>query len=195
MAAWGGFSAFAWTAFQWKHEWLGQWGDSFGPLTSIASTLTMVFALWSVHMQRRELELQRHEMSEARKQYEEQARAQRELADQQFLANILSCVSSSMELGHQLAENDKMGLHSVAAARPGHVKENPLLLWMRLKAAPLELDPLGPLPPGTLEDLKRHVEVIAALDNHKRLSELQNVLNSTSQALDRTTQARRSPSH
>jgi hypothetical protein len=47
---WGVVAWPAWQALNIKREWLGAWGDSFAPLTGIASTLAVVFAVWSVHM-------------------------------------------------------------------------------------------------------------------------------------------------
>lgn len=50
---------------------LGQIGDAMGPLTGLFSTLALAAAIWSVIIQRRELELQREELRLIRKEHEE----------------------------------------------------------------------------------------------------------------------------
>ena len=105
---WAIFAATAWHMLGWKHQWLGAWGDSFAPLTGIASTLAVVFAVWSVHeqqkqleLQRKELELQRkelgltrEEMAAQRSEMSAQRAAQEESARQQAQANRIASLAN-----------------------------------------------------------------------------------------------------
>lgn len=89
-ALWGIGVGFAWELLHVKHEYVGQWGDSFGPLTGLATSLALVFAIWSVNMQRHALADQ---LKEGR-QTEEHQRAQLRA---QSVANLLTIMSTQIE--------------------------------------------------------------------------------------------------
>lgn len=102
---WGVGVGFAWKLLEVRHEWIAQWGDSFAPLTGIASTLAVVLALWSVNMQRRDLamqrdqlELTREEMKAQRVEMEAQRRAQEMSAAAQAAANRIADVANAIAI-------------------------------------------------------------------------------------------------
>lgn len=184
MVLWGAFSALSWHVFSLKHEWLGQWGDSFGPMTSLASTLTMVFALWSVHMQRRELELQRKETAAAREHNAMQARVDREVARQQMFTNILSLISAEADLARRIAANDRVGERAVREAANQRDTEHPMVAWQRLKAAWATRDSHGKLSDARLNALALHANVLRALYEYEDMKQLRIVLERVRDAFD-----------
>lgn len=103
--AWGVVVGFAWHLLSLKHEWIGQWGDSFAPLTGIASTLALVMTTWAVSLQRRDLELQREELRLTREemiaQREEMAlqrAAQEKSAAEQAAANRIANLANAIAI-------------------------------------------------------------------------------------------------
>ena len=67
---------FSWPIFPLSVEKLGQIGGTFGALNALFSGLAMVGVVITVYLQRKELSLQRIELSESRKQFARTADAQ-----------------------------------------------------------------------------------------------------------------------
>ena len=84
---------------------LGQIGDAMGPLTGLFSTLALAAAIWSVIIQRRELELQREELRLIRKEHEESREVLRKQEEAQARqADLLNESNELMKHANRLTE-------------------------------------------------------------------------------------------
>jgi hypothetical protein len=99
-----GVAFYAYLAVGWKAQTAPTWGalgDAVGPFVAVLNVVALFAALWSVALQRHELELQRRELRETREEMKEQraqfertagaqealAKSQRDLAEAQVAAN------------------------------------------------------------------------------------------------------------
>ena len=105
LVAVGGTAFYFWLVFtRWHHaEQWGDFGSAVGPFVGLLNVGALFAALYSVRLQRRELELQRQElrdtrdeMVEQRRQFERTAKAQEELVvSQRFAASAAALASLS----------------------------------------------------------------------------------------------------
>jgi hypothetical protein len=161
-----------------KADDIGTWGDSFAPLTGIASTLALVFAVWSVNMQRKELALQRdelrltrEEMEAQRQEMEAQRRAQQESARLQHVSAKIDRISAPTRI-EELQASIADAAVSIIDEQRGRIgfkdHRSSRIVWMTARDEYFESNVVG----GALIPIGQIEQVVVLLRRSARLKQL-----------------------
>lgn len=84
----------------------GLYGDSYGALNTLFSGLAFAALVFTMLLQRNELQLQRQELRETREQLKVSADSQAELADLQLISSMVSAKSAILKLLREIEWGD-----------------------------------------------------------------------------------------